>query len=283
MNDVSDGEPRSANIVVGATLVLTGMAVIVDRAGLFSWRDQWTLWPLILGGVGLARYLQSPRGAPKQGLLLLTAAVWLFLAEAGLVALEESWPIAIIAFGLIVALNGGRRRRRGPVFDKTDAPMTAPHFTRKHRHDRSLSPLGVVGIWIAVVVALQVSGVRTFDASSADGRVRVVSVMSRSEHVSRATAFEGADITNVMGRSELNLLDASLSPGDGASVHVFSAIGTVILRVPSAWTVDTGAISAFGGIRDDRLRPAESEITAGPPPRLVLRGVMAFGRLTITN
>ena len=108
MNEV---DTRKGDIVIGATLVLTGIAVVLDRAGVLHWRDQWTLWPLILGGIGLARLLQSVPGEPKQGLLFLTAAAWLLLGESGWVSLEESWPIAIIAFGLIVALNGGTRRR----------------------------------------------------------------------------------------------------------------------------------------------------------------------------
>ncbi len=136
----------------------------------------------------------------------------------------------------------------------------------------------MLGIWIAVVVGLQVSGMsgmRSFssDASAGD-RVRVVSVMGRSEHTSRATAFQGADVTNVMGRSELDLRDATLAPGANATVHVFSAMGAVVLRVPPTWTVDTGAISAIGGVRDERFTLPEAEAAAGPAPRLVLRGLV---------
>jgi hypothetical protein len=287
---MKDVETRKGDLVIGATLVLTGIAVVLDRAGVFQWRDHLTLWPLILGGIGLARFLQSAPGEPKQGLLFLGAAVWLFLGEAGWVTLEDSWPIVIIALGIIIALNGGRRRRWHfpeppgvPALPGVPAGPARPR--RPHRHDRSLSPLGVLGVWIAVFVALQVSGIRTFSNASADpgDRVRLVSVMSRSEHVSRATAFEGADVTNVMGRSELDLHDAILAPGANATVHVFSAMGAVVVRVPPAWTVDTGAVSAFGGVRDDRAPLAESETTAGPPPRLVLRGLVMFGRLTITS
>jgi predicted membrane protein len=159
----------------------------------------------------------------------------------------------------------------------------------------------VLGVWIGIFVALQVSGisgVRSFnEAVSAGERVRVVSVMGRSEHISRATAFQGADITNVMGKSDIDLRDATLAPGANSTVHVFSAMGTVELRVPPTWTVDTGAISAFGGVRDERVTsargdvtpaeagaaPAEADPTARPAPRLVLRGLVMFGRLHITS
>jgi hypothetical protein len=300
MNDVSDIDTRKGDIVIGATLVLAGLAVVLDRTGAFQWRDQWTLWPIILGGIGLARFLQSVPGEPKQGLLFLTAALWLLLAEGGWLSLELSWPIVVIVFGLIVALNGGRRRRWR--IEEPPTPGSPAKPRRRHRrHDATLSPLAVLGVWIGIFVALQVSGVRSFrslnEASSSNERVGVVSVMGRSEHVSRATAFQGADVTNVMGKSELDLRDAIMAPGANETVYVFSAMGTVELRVPPTWIVDAGAISALGGVRDQRptpakagatpaeagATPAEADTTAGPAPRLVLRGLVIFGRLVITS
>jgi hypothetical protein len=63
-----------------------------------------------------------------------------------------------------------------------------------------------------------------------------------------------------------------------------------VLRVPPSWTVDTGAISALGRVADnrplgsgDRSKPIEAEASAPPAPRLVLRGLVVFGRLTITS
>jgi hypothetical protein len=286
MNDVNDVDTRKGkgNIVIGAMLVLTGLTIMLDRAGVWHLSDQWTLWPIILGGIGLARFLQSVPGEPKQGLLFLTAAVWLFLGEAGWVSPADSWPIAIIVFGVIVALNGGkRRRRRWHTPHPPGAPWDPAQFKGLRRPDYPLSPLAVLGIWIAIVVGLQVSGMRSFSDDNVSDRVRVVSVMGRSEHTSRATAFQGADVTNVMGRSELDLRNATVAPGASAAVHVFSAMGAVVVRVPSTWTVDTGAVSALGQVRDERATLPEAEATSAPAPRLELRGLVMFGRLTITS
>jgi hypothetical protein len=288
MNDVNDvgvGKGKG-NIVIGVMLVLTGVAVMLDRTGVLHLRNHWTLWPIILGGIGLARFLQSIPGEPKQGLLFLTAAAWLLLAETGLVSLADSWPIVIIGLGIIVALNGGTRRRRwhAPRPPRVPGvPGQAPPFRVPRRPDYPLSPLAVLGIWIAVVVGLQVSGLRSFSDDSVSNRVGVISVMGRSEHISRATAFQGADVTNVMGRSELDLSQAMLAPGATATVNVLSAMGNVVVRVPPTWTVDSGAVSALGKIGDDRARLPEAEASAAPAPRLVLRGLVVFGRLTITS
>ena len=292
VNDV-DPPKGPGNIVIGVMLVLTGVAIMLDRSGVLTLRDHFTLWPIIFGGIGLARFLQTRPGEPKQGLVFLTAAAWLALAEAGWVSFADSWPIVIIVLGVIVAFNGGTRRGRwhGP------RPPRVPGEPRSHRPPRRpdypLSPLAVLGIWIAIVVGVQVSGIRSFSsAESATDRLAVVSVMGRAEHASRATAFQGADVTNVMGRSEIDLRQATLAPGATATVNVLSAMGAVVLRVPASWTVDTGAISALGRIGDERplaraegnrSTPIEAEASATPAPRLVLRGLVVFGRLTITS
>ena len=284
MNEVCDVGARKGpgNLVIGAMLVVTGIVVMLDRTGALTLRNHWTVWPIILGGIGLARFLQSIPGEPKQGLLFMTAAAWLFLAEAGWVSLADSWPIFIIVFGVIVAINGGRRRRRWHGPKPPPGSEERAHYRGLRRPDYPLSPLAVLGIWIAVVVGLQVSGFRSLSGESVSERIGLVSVMGRSEHVSRATAFQGANVTNVMGRSELDLTQAILAPGATADVSVFSAMGSVVLRVPPTWTVDTGAVTALGKIADDRGTLPTAEAEALPAPRLVLRGLVLFGRVTIT-
>jgi hypothetical protein len=290
--DTNENDSRG-NLVVGVMLVVVGAAIMADRADLLHWTAMWTLWPLILGGWGLARFLSTPPGEPRQGLLMLTLAGWLFLSEGGWISLGDSWPIVVIALGLIIALNGGPRRRwRGAQAADGTVPPVPPdpaHPWRRHgRHGRTLGPLAVIGIWIAIVIAIRVSGAPAgtissiTDRSSSNG-VHVVSVFGRGEHVSRATPFEGADVVNLFGRSEIDLRDATLSPGERRQLQVFSSFGAVTVRVPPTWIVDTGAVSAFGGIGDDRSRVPGGEAAAGPAPRLELRGLVVFGRLTIRS
>src|ERR1051325_3951244 len=164
MNDV---EPGKGNIVVGVMLVLVGLAIALDRAGVIHWSGMWSMWPLILGGIGLARFISPPTGEPKEGLVFMTAGAWLLASDAGFIAIEDSWPILVIAVGLIIAFNGGRRRR-GPVPQPADQSAQAAQagvppippippgtpwdrrearrMRRMYRHRRSLSPLAILGI-----------------------------------------------------------------------------------------------------------------------------------------
>ena len=293
----TDFDSRKGNFVVGAMLVLTGAAILLDRTGVLQWPAGLTLWPLIIGGIGLARFIGTPEGAPKQGLIFMAAAAWLGLGEVGWLSMEDSWPIAVIVLGLIIALNGGTRLwHTTPVSASEPPPVPgAPELPfgrhRKHRHHRSLSGMAVIGIWIAIFVAFQSSGGRSFNRfvseEGSSDRVRIFSVFGRAEHTSQAVPFKGADLTNLFGRSEIDLRDATLPAGQTSGIRLVSMFGAVVLRVPPNWSVDAGAVSAFGGVRDVRMRPPDTDTaegaTAGPAPRLVLRGLVAFGRLTITS
>ena len=93
-------------------------------------------------------------------------------------------------------------------------------------------------------------------------------------------------VTNVMGRSELDLRAATMAPGAEATGEVFSMMGPVIVRVPPGWVVDTGGLpAAMGAVNDDRCPVSDKDAVAstGPPPRLVLRGLVLMGRLVIAS
>ena len=293
---MADVDTRKGNLVVGIMLVALGLWVALGRAGVVVWNGQWNLWPLILGGIGVARFVQTPPGEPRQGLLFLAAALWLFVGQGGWLSVSDSWPLLVIAFGLIIAFNSGRRAPAGTPGGpagawgpgEPTAPADARPFGTRGTAITSarMSGLAVIGIWIAIFVGVQVSGVsfmRSSDRTDASDRARVFSVMGRSEYTSRAARFRAADVTNVMGRSELDLREANIPPGGEASIEVFSAMGAVIVRVPPNWTVDTRALPALGAVRDDRFPTPEPDASAGPPPRLVLRGVVLMGRLTIAS
>src|SRR5688572_11099552 len=209
---MDDVRPRSGNIVIGVMLVAMGVVVALDRAGLIAFEGRWTLWPVILIGLGLARFVQTPAGKPRQGLLLLVGGMWLVAGEAGWLSLTDSWPLLVIAFGLIVALNPGRRVVPLTPHETGDSSERPEGRSGKPRgHDGALTPLAVAGVWIAIFVAVQASGMRgigSFPLSGSNDPSHVVSVMGRADR-SASGPFHAANMTNVMGRSELDLRAAT--------------------------------------------------------------------------
>src|SRR6187399_336220 len=183
---MSDFDSRNGNIVIGVMLVAIGLWVALARSGALPWDGQVTLWPLILCGIGLARFLQTPPGAPRQGLLFLAGGAWLFAGQARWFSLGETWPLMVIAFGLIVAFNSARGPRGEVAEAASDAAANAAagdpwsrHGRRRHRRHGMMSPLAVIGIWVAIFVGVQVSGVgfmRSSDRTDSSDQARLFSV-----------------------------------------------------------------------------------------------------------
>jgi hypothetical protein len=153
---MSDFDSRNGNIVIGVMLVAIGMWVALSRSGALPFDGQVTLWPLILCGIGLARFLQTPPGASRQGLLFLAAGGWLLAGQARWFSLGETWPLMVIASGLIIAFNSSRRPREAAVAeavaDAANATASAAasldpwsrHGRRRHRRHGMMPPLAVI-------------------------------------------------------------------------------------------------------------------------------------------
>lgn len=142
--------------------------------------------------------------------------------------------------------------------------------------------IALVLLGVAIVTALSE---HPGFASNGGARQQLVSVLSSSHQVSEPKPFAGADVTAVMGSCALDLRHAQLTRGEQATVDVFAMMGSVTIRAPEGWTIDTHAIPVLGGIRDDRWRrSAESDSTpADELPRLVLRGVVMMGSIFVKS
>jgi hypothetical protein len=146
----------------------------------------------------------------------------------------------------------------------------------------------VIGIvLLGVVIVTAVSGHPGL-ASSGGDRQQLVGVLSSSLRVIEPGVFNGADMTALMGSCSLDLGDMHMTPGQEAVVDVFAMMGSVTIRVPEGWTIETRAIPVMGGIRDDRHSTSATDATtmsasAGAAPRLVLRGVVMMGSILIKS
>jgi hypothetical protein len=129
-----------------------------------------------------------------------------------------------------------------------------------------------------------------------DGNVNVYSVMSRQEQIISSPApFQGGRMTSVMGSSTLDLRNAAIAPGSEAVLDVLALMGGLDLIVPDDWVVDVRTVAVMGGVEDSRGRinrrrqrdsggtspPAPDTSPSGPPPRVVVRGLIMMGGLNI--
>jgi hypothetical protein len=203
------------------------------------------------------------------------------------------WPVGLILFGVsIVAQTFGAGR---------DQPAAAGEEIRRRPHGGHVIGLLLIGIVIANALH------RPEAANRSSETVNLVGVLSGDRYVSEAAEFRGAEMTSVMGDCTLDLRQATLAAGQEVTVDVFTLMGSLVLRVPEGWTVDVRALPVMGGINDRRpgagdranrnRRRAEADDVSSPSvaeqpavsspngntPRLVLRGYVVMGGLTIRS
>jgi hypothetical protein len=230
------------------------------------------------------RQPSTPRIAFGLGITLF--GVILLLDRLGISraqVLMQFWPLGLVLFGALVVLQA---LRGGPVHRGYGRPR------------RSLFGLAV---WVLIVGAIFSGGFRNYDGdvvradtTNTSARPQVVSLMNRSQRSDNGVRFRGADMTAVMGGSDLDLRHAVLLPGQEATIDVLAMMGGVTLRVPDDWEVDVRVTPIMGGVRDQRWRtpPAEGEASTttagasaitGPPPRLIVKGFVVMGGFIIKS
>ena len=140
-------------------------------------------------------------------------------------------------------------------------------------------------VLLGVVIVGYLPGRSSFGSAGGD-HPRLAALMGSAQRTSDTKAFTGAEMTAMMGSCSLDLTHAQIAPGTEATIDVFAMMGSVTIRVPDGWTVDTRAIPVMGAIRDDRWpapKTAADASTLAQPPRLVLRGMVMMGSIFIKS
>jgi hypothetical protein len=116
------------------------------------------------------------------------------------------------------------------------------------------------------------------------GGSNLFAILGESRRVADDHPFNGGSLTAFMGGCYLDLRQATIPPGEEAAVEVFAVMGGHEITVPSGWIVTSKVVPILGSVEDKRLLPtAVPAIPGVPAPRLVLRGVLIMGGLTIRN
>lgn len=105
------------NAIIGAVLILAGVALLADRAGVLDIGIVWDYWPLIPIGLGATGLLFAPPGERSGGFWLLTGGIYSAIGVWGLFGLSwaTGWPIFLVAAGFQVLIEMAfEQRGRAP-------------------------------------------------------------------------------------------------------------------------------------------------------------------------
>lgn len=245
----------------------------------------------------------SPVGTNPGGSSLPHLAMGIFLTLLGVLltldALElvdlswalRLWPIGFVIFGGTILVRRSDRHGRfwGGFWIVIGTWML-------------LNSLGLarIGFWELVWPALLVMiGIRLIvrarhgdsawpirrgsapATGTAEHQPNLIAVMSESKG-SVTQTLAGASLTSVMGGCQLDLRQATITPGTVPVIDVFSLMGGQEIVVPSGWTVVFDLMSIMAGTEDKRL-PVIGGPADGPAPQIIVRGITIFSGLSVKN
>ncbi len=93
-------QARARHVVLGGLLVAAGVVLFLGRHDIFY---AFTLWPLLLVGLGLARILGGCcTHCRRGGFWLLAIGLWFALNEFTVLRYRDTWPLLLVAIGGLV-------------------------------------------------------------------------------------------------------------------------------------------------------------------------------------
>jgi len=108
--------------------------------------------------------------------------------------------------------------------------------------------------------------------------VSQTAVFASHEIRSESDRFAGGRLSAVFGTCTLDLTGARAAP-EGALVQVSAVFGSIAIRVPEAWNVESRVTPLLGGFEDKRRRVPGTPATGS----LTIVGASVFGGVEVTN
>jgi predicted membrane protein len=249
---------RNERVSGGLVLLLIGSVLLARQLGA-PLPDWLFTWPMILIAVGLFMGIKLRFRNP--GWLLPTFIGTVFLADQMILGVNLKpfiAPVIIIGIGLLFIFRPRRRSWAG------GCRHGRHRFGRLEETDQSNRTTTNAG-------APEYAADRSdfIDATAVFGGVKKI-VLSKN--------FQGGDITNFMGGSEINLTQADFK----GRVHIdtTNVFGGTKLIVPAHWDVQSDVVAVFGGV-DDKRRV--NGVALDPDKVVVLDGTCLFGGIEISS
>jgi predicted membrane protein len=238
------GNP-AGGILIGAIIILVGVAMLLDNLGIIQVRDYWRFWPVIFVVVGAMKLIDSQGrgGGFVLGLVLVAVGTIWTLDNIGIIIFDPRliWPLVLIGIGALFLMRSLERRALGPR-PQPGGPELETQI------------------------------------SSADS-IQQWTVFGGSKRVIDSQNFRGGQIFALFGGVELDLRDAAIV--NSAVMDASAVFGGIDIRVPPTWTVDVRGSGVFGGYEDKTSHPRVER--PGESPKLVVTGAAVFGGISIKN
>ncbi|WP_214072432.1 DUF5668 domain-containing protein [Mucilaginibacter sp. dw_454] len=283
-NDINNTNPPVRNngkAVAGIVLLVVGACLLFKQFDIFS-PPHWLIsFPMAMIVVGL--YIGARTNFKNIAWIIVTIVGFASLLDDIFPHVNVSdffWPAAMIGFGVYLIL----RKRNSNDWDKKDWKAkwerskynfgthnpTEPvvDYTVKPETDDAQTPPPNTG-------SATGSSSNTF---TGDEHLDAVSVFGSVKKTIFSKNFQGGEIVNVMGGTELDFTQANIN--GRVYVDITQIFGGTKIIVPSHWMVVSDMAAVFAGVDDKRIK------TNAPPDSskvLVLKGVSIFAGVDIRS
>lgn len=248
----TEKNPLSVVILLGATLVLTGLILFASNFGWISsaFKSIIISWPMLLILLAIIGYCRRQIMLPT--ILLVTGAFFLLpridAVYPGLLGnlsgnfTSNFWPILLIFIGLVLIIGVVSNRKKK------------------------------VSSFMSNIVN------KDGNTSGESGWIVKDLVFGGSESVFLDPVLKGGNIDVVFSGAVIDLRKTTL-PDTTVYINIDAVFGGVTFYVPEGWRIQTNFDSVFGGYNDKRLNVTVSDDENGS--KLVLQGSLIFSGCTI--
>ena len=262
-------QSKSGKVFAGMILLIVGTLLLFQRFGLMF--PHWLFsWPVFLMVVGL--FLGVRHNFRNPAWFILMTVGGLFLLErliSGLNVRDFIWPIIIIFLGIWMIFGKNHyRRRRINHYEPEPAPLSQPDYYTE-------PPLSTPGLEPEPTYPYTTDYTNRI---SNEDYLQATSILGGVKKIIVSKNFQGGDITNFMGGSEINLTQADIH--GRVLIDITQLMGGTKLIVPSNWNVVSEMISIFAGLDDKRLiQPGNFN----PEKVLIIKGTSIMGGVEIRS
>ena len=220
------------------------------------------------------------------GLIVIAVGVIFTLDNLGIIYAPDYlqyWPVVLVIVGAIKVWNARRDGHGwfgGLVFLGIGTYMLVNRIAYFRIDARMVFPLFLVFLGGYMVWRGFSRGKSRGGPADGLSRFSSLAIMGGSARRTDSQTFEGADLTAIMGGCEVDLRAASIAANTEAIIDVFAFWGGIDLKVPEDWVVINRVVPLMGGVDDKTRVPVAS---ATPPKRLVVRGIVIMGGVSIKN
>lgn len=245
------GSGGAPPVFFGLLFLAMGALFLLDNLDIIEARSVWrTFWPALFIAWGVSRVIAGDAGRFLPWLAIGGGSVFLAHRMFGfpLDLARIFWPVVLIGLGAHILYRSWRR------------------------------PVGVHASGAT-------AGSASFDAGAPGAEVfedtsstfRDSAMLGSVERRNVSQAFRGGDATAFMGSVEIDLRECRMASTE-AVVDVSVMMGSIELRIPRGWTLESRVSAMLGSFED--LTEAPIDATAN---RLVVRGSAFMGSVEIRN